>query len=360
MNNNMYRHQQPYPLSGYYPPELTPPSMVPMSYTHWHSPIPTYHPTWQPTPMPFPPYQPTPIHHQPIQYPQPRTFQTPRKPTPPCDNTNIPLPNPSRHPIYIFQQYFHQSPIFKFTPVTIWRDKTGAILAFMKKSHAAVLQHTIQDILLQIQAHPKRTPFRPPPHPAASITTLPTHKTQPTQPKPQPPTIQQPLPANPLTSLPLIQPPPHPNLIIWKPKGFRLNRWLKRLKKRGKQPTYITTTELHRRRQKQKAKRATASANTQHQHLSPSTPPATQPPKAITLIELLQDLWKQPTATHKVQPPSLGIQSSVHQSRSHTPFQSRPRSLLTYGLCWHLALLAKAMATAWDLITQTDLWSSQL
>ena len=33
---------------------------------------------------------------------------------------------------------------------------------------------------------------------------------------------------------------------------------------------------------------------------------------------------------------------------------------LTYGLCWHLALFIKAMATAWDLISQTYLWMGVL
>ena len=36
------------------------------------------------------------------------------------------------------------------------------------------------------------------------------------------------------------------------------------------------------------------------------------------------------------------------------------RNTTTYGLCWHLALLAKAMATAWDLIDQTHLWRETL
>ena len=36
------------------------------------------------------------------------------------------------------------------------------------------------------------------------------------------------------------------------------------------------------------------------------------------------------------------------------------RNTTAYGLCWHLALLAKAMATAWDLIDQTHLWREPL
>ena len=39
---------------------------------------------------------------------------------------------------------------------------------------------------------------------------------------------------------------------------------------------------------------------------------------------------------------------------------SSPLCELTYGLCWHLALFIKAMATAWDLISQTDLWMGVL
>ena len=226
------------------------------------------------------------------------------------------------------------------------------IFATMKRTHAAILGHTIEHILSQIQSSKQpipQTTRASKPKPLSKPKPRPTHQAHPTQPKLQSSPIQQPSPANPLTSLPLIQPPPHPNLVIWKPKSFRLKQWLQRLEKRGKKPTYI--------KQQQPTKTPTSPANTPQQSPPPIPPP---PPKVITLIEILQELWKQPTNTHKVQPPLLGTQSSEHQSRSHIPLQSRPRSQLTYGLCWHLALLVKAMATAWDLITQTDLWSSQL
>jgi hypothetical protein len=44
--------------------------------------------------------------------------------------------------------------------------------------------------------------------------------------------------------------------------------------------------------------------------------------------------------------------------RIHHNYWSSPRSSVSYGLQWLLALHAKAMATAWDLITQThlELW----
>ena len=336
MNNNMYRHQQPYPLSGYYPPELNPPSMVPMSYTHWHPPIPTYHPTWQPTPM----YPPT-ATYQPIQYHQPTTPH-PIQPTVPT-TINIPLHNPLGLHISVFRKHFYQSPIFKFTPVAIWQSHTGMILATMMTTHAAILVHTIEDILSQIQSSTQLTP-----HPTKPTPT-PKSKPQPKLPTPQP------SPATPLTSLPLLHSPPGPNFVLCKP--YRVKRWLKSLMARGKQPTYICVSEWQYPHRKL-TNSATTHPNIQHQSTAPLL--STHPPKAITLIEVLQDLWKQPTVTHKVQPPSLEIQSSAHQSRSHIPYQSRPRSQLTYGLCWHLALLVKAMATAWDLITQTDLWSNQL
>ena len=54
--------------------------------------------------------------------------------------------------------------------------------------------------------------------------------------------------------------------------------------------------------------------------------------------------------------PLFGITSNLY---SHWKEYSLPWSNLkstSYGLCWHFALFLKAMATAWDLITQTDLW----
>ncbi|CAB9515278.1 expressed unknown protein [Seminavis robusta] len=44
----------------------------------------------------------------------------------------------------------------------------------------------------------------------------------------------------------------------------------------------------------------------------------------------------------------------------YTLLWSSLRSTTSYGLCWHIALLAKAIATAWDLITQTNLLASTL
>jgi hypothetical protein len=77
-----------------------------------------------------------------------------------------------------------------------------------------------------------------------------------------------------------------------------------------------------------------------------------------------QRLWKLPTATPQVSLPGiLGLivlLSTIMQStppRFHPVLTGRssPRSSVSYGLRWQIALHAKAMATAWDLITQTHL-----
>jgi hypothetical protein len=73
-------------------------------------------------------------------------------------------------------------------------------------------------------------------------------------------------------------------------------------------------------------------------------------------------LWKQTPATPQVSLPGIlgmivllsTILQDTHPRIQHT-YRSSPQSPVAYGLRWLLALHDKAMATAWDLITQTHL-----
>jgi hypothetical protein len=95
-----------------------------------------------------------------------------------------------------------------------------------------------------------------------------------------------------------------------------------------------------------------------------ATPKLSPPPTPmLTLPEFFQCLSNLPTATSPVSlsgilghptPLSTCIQQVWPRTQSHT-FRSSPRSSPSYGLRWQLALYSKAMATAWDLITQTHL-----
>jgi hypothetical protein len=98
-----------------------------------------------------------------------------------------------------------------------------------------------------------------------------------------------------------------------------------------------------------------------------SRAPDPLPPLAVqdTHLKPHHRLWKQTTATPQVSLPGIlsmivllsTIMQCDHPMIYHT-YRSSPRSLVSNGLRWQLALLAKAMATAWDLITQThlELW----
>jgi len=80
-------------------------------------------------------------------------------------------------------------------------------------------------------------------------------------------------------------------------------------------------------------------------------------------------LWIQTTATPQVSLPGLlgmiVLLSTIMQydqpRTHHTTRPSNPRSSVSYGLRWQIALLAKAIATAWDLVTQThlELWGQR-
>ena len=79
--------------------------------------------------------------------------------------------------------------------------------------------------------------------------------------------------------------------------------------------------------------------------------------------EFFQCLWNLPTATTPVSLSGIywltTLLSALIQyamPKIHPPtHRSSPRSSTSYGLQWQIALHAKAMATAWDLITQTHL-----
>jgi hypothetical protein len=89
------------------------------------------------------------------------------------------------------------------------------------------------------------------------------------------------------------------------------------------------------------------------------------PPTApwLTLPEFFQHLWNLSPATPQVSLPSiLGLTALVSTliqcvlPRIHLPtIRSGTWSLVSYGLQWLIALHAKAIASAWDLITQTHL-----
>ena len=78
--------------------------------------------------------------------------------------------------------------------------------------------------------------------------------------------------------------------------------------------------------------------------------------------QLLQNQpWKKAQVPHTVPTPLLHSLLGTHAPRDHwrNPIYHRStlRSALSYGLCWHLALFLKAMATAWDFVSQTRLWA---
>jgi hypothetical protein len=100
----------------------------------------------------------------------------------------------------------------------------------------------------------------------------------------------------------------------------------------------------------------------------PETPPpakqSTLPTTPwLTLSEFFQHLWNLSPATPQVSLPSiLGLTELVTTLTQCTWPRIRPPtirsgtwSLVSYGLQWLIALHAKAIASAWDLITQTHL-----
>ena len=100
---------------------------------------------------------------------------------------------------------------------------------------------------------------------------------------------------------------------------------------------------------------------------SPATTPSTikPSPPPTSLLQSLSNtshpLWNLPKAHHKELYPGLQwlVMLSTKLTHHWTPLLawSRPWKELSYGLRWHLVLLDKAMATAWNLITQTHLWN---
>ena len=97
-------------------------------------------------------------------------------------------------------------------------------------------------------------------------------------------------------------------------------------------------------------------------------PRASSPPLTpwLTLQEFFQCLWNLPTATPQVSLPGILCPTAPLSALSQylwlkiqpSTYRSSPRSTVSHGLRWQLALHAKAMATAWDLISQThlELW----
>jgi hypothetical protein len=100
----------------------------------------------------------------------------------------------------------------------------------------------------------------------------------------------------------------------------------------------------------------------------PETPPPAKQPTHpttpwLTLPQFFQHLWNLSPATPQVSLPSiLGLTALVSTliqcvlPRIHpSTIRSGIWSLVSYGLQWLIALHAKAIASAWDLITQTHL-----
>jgi len=111
------------------------------------------------------------------------------------------------------------------------------------------------------------------------------------------------------------------------------------------------------------------SLNQQHPGYTSPLKKATQPNPTwhnLTVYHHRPRLWIQTTATPQVSLPGLlgmiVLLSTIMQYEqprmNHTTRPLNPRSSVSYGLRWRLALLAKAIATAWDLVTQThlELW----
>ena len=102
------------------------------------------------------------------------------------------------------------------------------------------------------------------------------------------------------------------------------------------------------------------------QHRKPKCPQSPPTTNWLTLQDFFQCLWNLPTATPQVSLPGilwpLALLSALSQylwlKIQPSTHRSSPRSTVSYGLRWQLALHAKAMATAWDLISQThlELW----
>lgn len=94
---------------------------------------------------------------------------------------------------------------------------------------------------------------------------------------------------------------------------------------------------------------------------TPRLPPPPTP--MLTLPEFFQCLSNLSPATSPVSLSGiLGLSALLSPRiqhvwpRIHTlTLRSSPRKSTSYGLCWQLAVYFKAMATAWDLITQTHL-----
>jgi hypothetical protein len=132
-------------------------------------------------------------------------------------------------------------------------------------------------------------------------------------------------------------------------------------KKRQHQIAYFERSRARRRvrrsNARRKAKALTAETTSLHkQSLSPTTP-------WLTLPEFFQHLWNLTPATPQVSLPGiLGltiISSTLIQVVLPRIYlfiiRSGTWSLVSYGLQWLIALHAKAIALAWDLITQTHL-----
>ena len=87
------------------------------------------------------------------------------------------------------------------------------------------------------------------------------------------------------------------------------------------------------------------------------------PVAKLTLLTPHRRLWKPTTATPQVSLPGIlgmivllsTIMQHNHPRIYPSTYRSSPRSSVSSGLRWRLALHARAMATAWDLITQTHL-----
>jgi hypothetical protein len=110
----------------------------------------------------------------------------------------------------------------------------------------------------------------------------------------------------------------------------------------------------------QQATLSTAPGQPQETPILKQSPLPTSP--WLTLPEFFQHLWNLSPATPQVSLPSiLGITAPppLNQCvlpRIHPPtIRSGTWSLVSYGLQWLIALHAKAIASAWDLITRTHL-----
>ena len=136
--------------------------------------------------------------------------------------------------------------------------------------------------------------------------------------------------------------------------------------KKSKLHKVLYITKTYRRAFRHHEATLSTTSSSQHQPETPPSPPPHPNTNWLTLQDFFQCLWNLPTATPQVSLPGILWPTALLSALSQylwlkiqpSTHRSSPRSTVSYGLRWQLALHAKAMATAWDLISQThlELW----